>query len=363
MSLRKRRLFVLFFFILFLFVGTGISFYSQGYRLALDPLSLTKIGGIFIRSTPMDAIYKLDNIQVKNRAWFLQRGTLVNTTPGTHELIVEKEGYQSFKKQLAISPALVSELDSIILLKNVEPNKIEENVINFDILNNQTVTLKKGIGLLYGTSTIPGIQLINGIESEGVFATKKDNEFFIINTKLNPLTITPLHTIFYKLKINKLKLPGETPILEVAHNSLISPLYYLHTEAAFYSLNIETSELVLLKLEKIKNLKFVNKLLFYENGNGQLINYDIQNKRYINLANLESSLINIEYLDTKPAYYLLLKENGSLTLASSTFPNGVVLATNASIFSFSPDQLKIASIDKDNKINIYYLWKPKKHFR
>lgn len=126
MTLRTRRLLFYSFCALFLFIGSVIILYTEGWRFDLRECSvrdwtqctirMQKTGAIFILAAPKDASITINNASVQPSLQLLRSGTLItDLLPGTYEVRVSKEGYQSWHKRLVVEPELVTEASSVYL--------------------------------------------------------------------------------------------------------------------------------------------------------------------------------------------------------------------------------------------------------
>ena len=78
MTIKTRRSLLAVFVVLFVIAGIGIVYYSQGYRLDLTTLSITKTGAINIQSTPRSVSITLNDKPYKDRSSLVRRGTLIS---------------------------------------------------------------------------------------------------------------------------------------------------------------------------------------------------------------------------------------------------------------------------------------------
>jgi hypothetical protein len=124
-------------------VGTPVLIgYSKGYRLN-DALSLIETGGIYLHSDFTDTSVYLDGEFIEHNGAFLRNTYMQDLTPGKrYTLWVEKPGYQSWTKQLRVSPNLVTEAGVLML-----PNTFEWRHIP------ATTTVSEGTLLRAGTTT------------------------------------------------------------------------------------------------------------------------------------------------------------------------------------------------------------------
>jgi len=132
MTKRVRTLLFIFLVIVFLFVGPGIIFYSQGYRFDFSQMKYLETGGIYVKTNPGEATVSIDG-NYTNRISGFSRDLLVqNLLPKSHTVKIEKEGYYSWEKTLEVKEKIVSEAKYVILFPKDNPFAlIESDVKNF----------------------------------------------------------------------------------------------------------------------------------------------------------------------------------------------------------------------------------------
>lgn len=123
LSIKKRRLYLLFFALIFCVAIPLLILYSTGYRLT-SALNLIRTGGLYI-SVPYSGANVFISPATSKQTGLFQKNVFVqNLRQGTYEVRVEKEGYQSWKKQLRVFPQTVTEAYSFLLPLEVETKEI-----------------------------------------------------------------------------------------------------------------------------------------------------------------------------------------------------------------------------------------------
>lgn len=122
MTKPTRRLIFYALVLVFILVGSGVVLYADGWRIDFGSFEARKVGAIFVRSFPSDALIFLNNRPVKNGSWLLGSGTFVNNLfPKTYELKLTAPGYEDWRERIAVAPSLVSEVKHAVLIpKNPE---------------------------------------------------------------------------------------------------------------------------------------------------------------------------------------------------------------------------------------------------
>ncbi len=128
----KRR--VLFYSLVgvFLIITPFVIAIAVGYSINIQTLSLAPAGGIFIKTNQAGITIFLDESPYKETSFLVSGALMSAVSPGMHRVRVEKEGYRSWEKNIAVTQGLVSEYRSIMLIP-IEPPRIDSK--EFSILN------------------------------------------------------------------------------------------------------------------------------------------------------------------------------------------------------------------------------------
>ena len=120
MTRRTRRILFYFLVALFVFVGSSVVLYADGWRLDLSTFHTEKVGGISVRAFPQNAAIALDGKDMPNQSNFLSHGTLIsNLFPKNYALGLSLEGYNAWKENAAVDPSLVVEMKYAVLVPRV----------------------------------------------------------------------------------------------------------------------------------------------------------------------------------------------------------------------------------------------------
>jgi|GEM_PF-6388936 len=121
MRLRTRKLLFWTLIPCFLVGGTAIVLYSQGYRVGLSSREVTKVGALYVRGYPRDAVITLDGAPLNTGSWWpLQSGTLAGgLAPGSYRLHAQAPGYRDWDADIAIGATLVTERKSLVLFPDL----------------------------------------------------------------------------------------------------------------------------------------------------------------------------------------------------------------------------------------------------
>lgn len=135
----KKKIRLLIFFLIFIIISPLLVLYANGDIFG-DGWSLLKTGGIYINSAPINSEIYI-NSKTKNNTSFFERDLLVkNLKPGIYEVMVKKEGYNTWFKKINVFNNLVSDANVFMLPQKIDIRDIpKENLSDF---NKGTTTIK-----------------------------------------------------------------------------------------------------------------------------------------------------------------------------------------------------------------------------
>lgn len=120
MLTRRKRILLFWVSVLIFLAAVPVSvFYVLGYRLG-DDFRLKKTGGLYISSPVTGSEISIDK-KIRKRTSILQSGVFAQSlTPRAYKILVTKEGYRPWEKELRVLPQAVTEARA--LLVPAEPN-------------------------------------------------------------------------------------------------------------------------------------------------------------------------------------------------------------------------------------------------
>jgi len=120
MSRNTRRLFFYFLVTIFIVATPLTILYAVGYSYDWQKHAIVQTGGIYLKSTPDGAQITVDGKKQGTTARLISR-----LTPRSYRVLVSKDGYSSWQKNLEVSPIIVTEARNIVLF----PQKIEPELV------------------------------------------------------------------------------------------------------------------------------------------------------------------------------------------------------------------------------------------
>ncbi|MBI2636950.1 MAG: PEGA domain-containing protein, partial [Parcubacteria group bacterium] len=117
MTLRTRRILYVSFAAAFFLASPPLVLYTAGFRYDFAYRRIVVTGSLVVKSNPPDATVRLNGELRKEPT-----PTIINTIlPGKIKLLVEKEGYHSWEKEIEIKPRVTSFEESITLFADAAP--------------------------------------------------------------------------------------------------------------------------------------------------------------------------------------------------------------------------------------------------
>ena len=132
MTKKTRTILFLICLFLFILIAPSVIFYSQGYRIDINPpaggIKITQTGGLFLKIVPKQVEVFVDGKLKKKTDFFFGSVLIENLLPKKYKIQIKKEGYYPWEKNLEIKEKEVTEVKNIVL--------IQENP-NFSILTRE----------------------------------------------------------------------------------------------------------------------------------------------------------------------------------------------------------------------------------
>lgn len=128
MTPKKKRIYILGLFAVFIIVIPLLILYSSGYRLT-NKFKLVKTGGVYLINSESDTVVKL-NEKIKKRAGMFERDMFVrDLVPATYYVRVEKDGYRIWEKNVTIQEQKVEVCYPLLIPSDLKPERIPKNLL------------------------------------------------------------------------------------------------------------------------------------------------------------------------------------------------------------------------------------------
>lgn len=363
-KLTKNLLFY-FFLILFFIFGPVLCLLSLGYKFNFEDKKLVQTGGIYIKAEPQKINLYLDGKFINSTDFLTGSFFIKNLLPKTYNIKIEKQGYQSWEKNLEIKEKIVSETKEIILM----PNKLSSFLINQNaedffvspsfnrivILENERTSLRFLINEI--NKNLEESKILGEFLFDKIITSKDINKIYwsldenklLLNTKKG----------FFLLEIpdkKKFKLVLD-PTIEITGFLSNDEISYLDANGVLiiYNLTYFTSKIV-----RTKNMDCILEtsdfICLDKEGFVKRINKEGEINKIFNLEPIKISKEG-KYQIFFEKEYLIIRENKKLYLLNPE-NKFVEIENNLDLLSSSPDNKKIAIISNTkSELNLFYLKK------
>ena len=117
MTKKTRLIILLICVILFLIITPYIVLYSLGYRIDFAKRRIIATGGIYVRVLPQGTDIIIDS-KIQNKTGLFSNSIFVqDLLPRQHNILIKKEGYYDYQKNLPVKEKEVTKLENVILFK------------------------------------------------------------------------------------------------------------------------------------------------------------------------------------------------------------------------------------------------------
>lgn len=124
MTKKQKGILFLSLLLLFVIIAPLVILYSQGYRFDLENKKIVKTGGLFLKIQPPGVTVYLNHILYKKTNLVFDSLFIGNLAPKKYHILVKKEGYQNWEKELPVSEMMVTEAKNIHLFKKEYNSKL-----------------------------------------------------------------------------------------------------------------------------------------------------------------------------------------------------------------------------------------------
>ncbi len=339
-------------FVFFLTAPATI-FYGQGYRFDLSAKKIVKTGGLLIGVWPKSANVYIDGKERQQTDFLRGQAFISNLLPRNYKVLVSKDGYFDWIKELPIQEKQLTEAPNIILVpKDFQWNIAEENVTKVWFNpNDQVVALEKKDQTLefMDLSTNRTIKSLGlGARTENIIWSKEENILIALNDGsyllINPYSNEKPATVIIKGQPRGIIFdPTSQQKVFVLKNYKISSV----------DLNSGT-EITL--LDKVLTFKILQDGLIWLDREGYLYKSNLSAKMKNKLAEKPIDTIN------RSSFKIPFADNQNIFIAADEDLYSWNSKSNALIklsggfkgLAFSPDSTKIAYFDS-HEIRIMYL--------
>ena len=356
MSIKTRRFLFYSLVILFLFLGTFLTFNSRGLRVDWKTFQVEATGGIYVSSVPTKAQIKLDGEDIKNETGILQQGTLIdNLLPGEYVLSVSLQEHFSWERSVDVKSGTVEVFDSIVLIPEIESLNISNLVAQRIVATGKHFAIEASTGVSLDGAQVFGHEIV-ALSDSGTLVTKSatTNNYYIANA-FKPQENLNLTLTFNNLKSEKLNLPGAVSIKKVLPYPYSDHRFVISTNQAIYILGVD--KLTIDQVALGVNDFFVqgrNGIAWIEDQKIKMFNLPLRAETIaLDLSSMDIGL-DIEELKNTASGWLGLETNGRLSLLTQDATSKII-DTFVKSFTLSPDEESIAVLRGNGSLFVYNL--------
>ena len=352
MNIYLKKIFIVFFVILFLFLGTYLIIRVQGLVLNTKNFSLIKTGGLYLNYTPKNAEVKINGIPRESESLMhniLGSGIFVdNLIPGNYQIEVSYPQYYSWIKTLPVAPGFVT-VNTLIHLfpKNWDQTQIATSslVTNFWLANGNII-IQSSTNLFYQDKKLKGSDVVLSSPQRNTVLTVDKNNYYLIN--LN----NPSSTL-------KFSLPSkDKDIFQFIFHPFDQNAFLGISKEAIYYFNFNepvAQKIYTFNLADAFYQKENKIFIAQKNGKILIIDLLLRNQTEIN-TNVTSSIIQLKTTNDGSSILFLTNNNQLYEYNLSLQTTTLLLAPNFLIKNFYPslDGTRLAILPQ-NENNIYIL--------
>ena len=231
LSRKKRIVYFALFSIIFVFATVLLISYATGYRLT-ESLAVARTGGFYVSSTLSGSNISVAGKFVTKTSLFQRNSLIQNLKPGSYVILVSKDGFQSWKKELKVFAERITEAHPFTLKDNSQLQQVFPYYIEGDYASSTE---------LVGTTTKQGTVSGQYTVIKNLFATSTSANGGFIG-----ITATSTTKTLHKLSVIQDK--NGLSVFWIG-NKEDQPYYFCDNDICQNSVQIKT------KL-KVKNLDF-----------------------------------------------------------------------------------------------------------
>jgi len=117
MTKKTRQIILIVCALLFFIITPLIIFYSFGYRFDFETKKIVATGGIYVKASPLGTDVIVDSNTDKKTSIFSTYVFVQNLLPKQHSVLIKKEGYFDYFKNLNVKEKEVTKLERVTLFK------------------------------------------------------------------------------------------------------------------------------------------------------------------------------------------------------------------------------------------------------
>jgi len=159
LTIKKKARFIMF-ALIFIIVSPIVVLYAKG-DIFTNGWSILSTGAIYVTKAPSGSEILINGKQHDITSFFKRDVLIKNLRKGTYDILIKKEGYNSWTEKIKVSDNIVSEAHIFILPTDVDMREIPKNIIIETTSGKATSTLKKknqeytDIANIFSSTSVP----------------------------------------------------------------------------------------------------------------------------------------------------------------------------------------------------------------
>ncbi|TSD03542.1 MAG: Uncharacterized protein Athens071426_206 [Parcubacteria group bacterium Athens0714_26] len=356
MTIRTRKTIFYILIVFFFVIGSILLLYSNGWQFDFKNFKFYQSGAIEIGGQPENSLIKIKENNYKINSQSRKNGILIpGLFPQTYTVTIEKDGYNSWIKNLVVKPSLITKTYPLILipknLNNIKP--FMQDIKSFWAGPKYNVWQNQDEKLIINGQNSSGSVFIDWFYDDATALTsdKAGKNYFAIQATQNNLA-TNLSLLFNNLKDKK-------SIIDTDSYPKIQPYPFDDNKAIIISKNkLYILDFLRFDLEIIPQnpawfaaVKNNNLFLIRKSG---FFSYNLTLKNEKLITDAITSMPSAIKVSTDGGNAALVT-NGKLIIINIS--TGLTKEISASVkqFSFSPDSEKLAYVENNGRIKVLFL--------
>lgn len=354
MSRETRRVLFYLFVVAFLILGSSIVLYSQGWRFNFKTDSFQRIGGIFLNSTPSDAVITLDGGSVQNQSSILQAGTLISDLiPGEHSLTLSEKGYLPWNKEVTVTSGGAAVFDKIILLPDGGSMNTASSVSEFALADSQPVTVENG-QISFQNHIVRGTNLVAVSYGTKVITSNSSGIYYLtdlssIGSSLN------LNALFSDLRSSQLGLTTKFTINKIGFHPFDDSRVVINASDGLYIMDTANLTLDRVNPETVADFTTSYDNLLWTTDDG-IWSYNLVLNSTTTVDNFATDTPITPYkINVSPSgsFISILDKSGELYLFAPGKQSPTMVGNDIYTSAFSPDSAYLAFASYNGLLSAY----------
>lgn len=356
MNTVARRVLFYFFILVFVIVGAYLLLTAQGLVFDANNFRFVKTGALFLKFNPTDASLTLNGVLEDASQGFVIPGVLItDLKPGAYHLVLAKNGYDSWTKDLAVKSGIVTAAARITLWPATFSftEVAKDPISDFWLTQSGAVTSDAKRSLHFDGTTLRGTNVAVSDKDSNYLISSEGKNYFFTDLQ-NPASSTNISSLFASLSGRTAK-SAAGPITRILFHPFSAGRLLLTTSNGLYLLDLRRTRIDLLSnFPHIVAATTSENEVFLVNDEGKLLVFNLLLQTTNEYA---LGAVNTTKLETNPGgnEIFLLKKNGDLSRYDRSSHTINLLAHGVQSFFLSPGEERLALLGTDGSLRMLAL--------